>query len=355
MSFRINYNDTISLIKAMERVQPPASFLIDTFFPNKAPISKNNYIMIEQRQKKRRLAPFVVKSGKGVNMKRESSKMKVYAPPMVGPRRTLSTEDLAQRSFGETIYSTIDESQRASRMLAEDLTDLHDSVINRMNQMAADIMLNGRYEIRGYADDGTTELIDTIEFTDWNQRLIPLRHWDQAGATIYTDISEMSSKIRQRANQIPTIMVCGKNVPQYLLNNDEIKSWLMVPNRENMAMLSIKPKFESPQILRVGKIDSLNLEIYSYEEIYTDDDGNEKAYIGDDDVIIAIPKFGQQLYGAVTLLNDDLSFSTYAAELVPYYSGNKDSQTLSLTMYSRFLLAPKFGDEWSTIKTRGEQ
>ena len=355
MSFQINYNDTISLIKAMERAKPPASFLIDTFFPNKTPVSKNQFIMVEQRQKKRRLAPFVVKSGKGVNMRRDSSTMKVYVPPMVGPRRILSADDLAQRSFGETIYSTLGEDQRASRMLADDLVDLHDSVINRQNQMAADIMLNGRYEIRGYADDGKTELIDVIEFTNWDQKLIPTKHWDQAGATIYTDISEMSSKIRQRAGQIPTIMVCGKNVPKYIMDNDEIKSWLMVPNRENLAMLSIKPKFESPQIIRVGRIDSLNLEIYTYEEIYEDDEGNEKSYIDEDDVIIAIPAFGQQLYGAVTLLNDDLTFNTYSAELVPYYNGNKDNQTLSLTMYSRFLLAPMWGDEWATIKSRGEQ
>ena len=355
MSFQINYNDTVSLIKAMERVKAPASFLIDTFFPNKSPVSPNAFIMVEQRQKKRRLAPFVVKSAKGVNMRRDSSTMKVYSPPMVAPRRVLSPEDLAQRSFGETIYSSMTESQRASRILADDLVELHDMVINRQNQMAAGILLNGSYTIKGYADDGTTELIDMIEFTDWNQRLIPTRHWDQAGATIYTDISEMSSKIRQRASQIPTIMVCGKNVPKYIMDNDEIKSWLMVPNRENLALLSIKPKFESPQIIRVGRIESLNLEIYTYEELYTDDDGNEKSYIGDDDVIIAIPKFGQQLYGAVTLLNDSLTgYNTYSSELVPYYSGSKESQTMSLTMYSRFLLAPMWGDEWASIKTKGE-
>ena len=354
MSFQINYNDTISLIKAMERVQAPASFLIDTFFSNKAPVSQTAYIMLEQRQKKRRLAPFVVKSGKGVNMKRESSTMKVYVPPMVGPRRVLSPEDLTHRSFGETVYSSLSESQRASQIIGDDLRELQDMVINRQNQMAADILLNGRYDIKGYADDGKTELIDTIEFNDWTQRLIPTIHWDQAGAKIYTEISEMSSKIRRNTGQIPTIMVCGKNVPKYIMDNDEIKSWLMIPNRENLAMLSIKPKFESPQIIRVGRIESLNLEIYTYEEVYIDDEGNEKSYIGDDDVIIAIPKLGQQLYGAVTLLGDDMNFKSYSTELVPYYIGDKTAQTLSLTMYSRFLLAPFWSDSWATIKTKGE-
>ena len=29
----INYKDTVALIEAVERMNPPASFLLDTFFP----------------------------------------------------------------------------------------------------------------------------------------------------------------------------------------------------------------------------------------------------------------------------------------------------------------------------------
>ncbi|MBQ7516014.1 MAG: major capsid protein [Schwartzia sp.] len=350
----IEYNDTISLMAAMERMKPPASFLLDTFFPQVPATATTNMIMVEYRKGGRRLAPFIVKGSKGVNMKRDTSSSATYIPPMVGPRRTIAPEDLAHRTFGETVYSTMTEAQRAAQMQARDLVELQDMIVNRKNKMAADILTTGKCEIKGYADDGQTVTVDTVEFNEWTQKLTPSTHWDQPGATIYSDIKGMSETIQENAGQIPTLMLCGKNVEEYLIDNAEIAKWLAIPNRENLAMLSLAPRFVSPQIRRIGLLQSLNLEIYSYAETYIDDDNTLKPFLGDDDVIIAIPGRGRQLHGAVTLLNESgTSYNTYIGQYVPYYNGNKDTQEMSLTVYSRFLLAPTWADDWALIKTKG--
>ncbi|MBR1728510.1 MAG: major capsid protein [Selenomonadaceae bacterium] len=351
----IEYNDTISLMKAMERVKPPARFLLDTFFPKIDPIVPSSKIMLEYREGRRKLAPFIVKGSKGVNIKRDTSHMEIYAPPMVGPRRVINPEDIEQRSFGETIYSTMTPAQRAAQLQAHDLIDLQDEIINRKNKMAADILTTGKCEIKGFADDGKTELIDVIEFNRWNQKIIPTTKWDQAGATIYSDIKNASEMIQEKTGMIPTLMVCGKNIEQYLINNTEISKWLMIPNRDNLAMMTIAPRYESPAIRRIGLLTSLNLEMYAYNEVYEDDDGQIKSFIGADDVIIGIGGTGRQIHGAVTLLNDaGNSYNTFLGEYVPYYHGDKTNQTISLTMYSRFLLCPTWSDEWATIKAKGE-
>ena len=57
---KIEYNDTISLMAAMERIKPPASFLLDTFFPNVPPTVTTSVIMTEYRKGGRRLAPVMV-------------------------------------------------------------------------------------------------------------------------------------------------------------------------------------------------------------------------------------------------------------------------------------------------------
>ena len=45
----IDYNDTISLMAAMERIKPPASFLLDTFYPIVPPTATTSTIMTEYR------------------------------------------------------------------------------------------------------------------------------------------------------------------------------------------------------------------------------------------------------------------------------------------------------------------
>ncbi len=350
----IEYNDTISLMRVMERMKAPASFLLDTFFPQVPATTVTSKIMVEYRKGGRRLAPFVVKGGRGVNMARETSWMNTYVPPMVGPRRVISPEDLEHRTFGETIYSTKTPAQRAAEIQARDLVELRDMIINRKNKMAADILQEGKCDIEGFADDGKTVLLDTVEFPEWDQKITPTTTWDIAGADIYNDIKGVSELIQENTGSIPTLMLCGKNIENYLLDNTKIFKWLSVPSRENLAVFSFAPRFQSSQIRRIGILQSLNLELYSYAETYTDDDGTVKPFLNPDSVIIANPGRGAQLHGAVTLLNDaGNAYNTYSGQYVPYYNGDKNSQEISLTMYSRFVLAPTWADDWALIKAKG--
>lgn len=349
----IDYKDTVSLMEALERATPPASFLLDTFFPRIPATAPTAKVEVQYRKAARRLAPFVVRGGKGINMKRDPIESAVYKPPMMGPRRVLDPDIIAERGFGEGIYSTKTPAERASDMQAQDLVDLQNDIINRKNKMAADILTTGKCDIEGYADDGEKELIDSIDY-GFDQILTPATTWDKAGATIYTDIKGMSEKIQENAGQIPTAMIIGKNVFDYMLNNDQIMKWLAVPSRDNLGLFSFAPKIASPQVTRVGLIQALNLEVYTYGETYMDDDGTQKPFIGDDDVVIAITGRGRQIHGAVTLVNEaGNGYDTFAAPYVPYYIGDKGDQTVALAMYSRCILAPECVNDWAVIKAKG--
>ena len=343
----IEITDQISLLKAIEQIKPSAKFLVDTFFPKHQPVLTSDYITVEWRRTGRTLAPYIIEGTRGVNIGRNSSKITVYRPPMVGVRRNVSINDIKQRDFGEQfLYSQYTPEQRAARIQARDFIDLQNMIENRKNKMASDILRTGEIEISAYADDKGVSRDETIKF-DWNGKKEITIPWSDNAANIYEDIYSASEKIQEDTGEIPTVMIVGKNVPNYLINNKRIKEWLSIPNRDNFALMSIQPRLESPQILRVGYIQSLNLEIYVYNETYTDENGDLRRFIGDDDVIIAIPERGSQIYGSITLMNrEGTSFDTYAAEVVPYYRGDPDAQTLSLTLYSRFLLVPDIVDNW---------
>lgn len=349
----IDINDTINLAAAVERFKTPAHFLLDTFFPQIPEVSATKYVQVDSRKGSRRLAPMIVRGAKGINMERDGFETHLYAAPLMAPAFTLDPDKLSQRGFGEGIYSTVSPAERASRQQARDLAELQAMVINRKNKMAAEVLTTGKYVIEGFADDGKTAISDTIDY-GWDQKLTPATAWSAAGADIYNDIKGMSEKIQENSGMVPTIMVIGKNVDSYLLNNDSIMKMLAVPNKDNLSMMSIQPQYLSPQVQYIGKITALNLEIYRYTETYVNDKGEAAPFIPDDDAVIAVPGRGRQLHGAVTLLNDaGDGFQTYIAPYVPYYYANKGDQELKLTMYSRCVLAPEFVDDWAVIHTKG--
>lgn len=347
----IDIKDTVALMQAMERIKAPASAILDTFFPNIPTPAVTDKIAVEYRKGGRKLAPYIVNGAHGVNVAREGSTVNIYKPPVVAPRRIVAPEDIEQRGFGETIFSTVTPAQRAVQIQARDLADLQAMIINRKNQIAAEILTTGGYAIKGYADDGSTVITDTIAF-DWNGVTKPTKSWSDAGADIYGDIKAASLKIQESAGVVPTIMFVGSNVGEYLLNNEAILKWLNVPSNSNLTMFSFAPRITSPQVMRIGLIPALNLEVYMYAETYLDDEGKATPFIGADDVIIGVPGRGKQLHGAVTLIDDGATgFETYSAQYVPQYIADKFNNEMSLTVYSRFLLAPEFADDWVYIKS----
>ena len=348
----IDFKDTVSLMQAMERIKAPATTLVDTFFPQIPTPALTSKIAVEYRKGGRRLAPYVVEGVHGINTAREGSTLAIYQPPMVGPRRTVAPEDIEQRGFGENIYSTKSAADRASEIQAHDLADMQAMILNRKNQMAAEILTTGGCTIAGYADDGVTPKTDTVSF-GWTQSITPTTDWDQAGATIYSDIKAASELIQENAGMVPTVALVGKNIAEYMMNNTEIMKWLSVPSNQNLSLMSIQPRITSPQVMRIGVIQSLNLEVYAYMETYINDAGQTVPFLGANDVVIGIPGRGRQLHGAVTLINDaEDGFETYSGLYVPQYSASKSANTMSLTVFSRFLLAPEFVDDWAYIKAK---
>ena len=345
------FKDTFTLMQAMVRMNQPSSFLVDTFFPVVPATAVTSKIAVEYRKGARKLAPFVIPGGNGVNTSRLGSKIDFYEPPMMGPRRVLGVDELMQRTFGEDIYSTKTPEQRANEILARDLVDLQNMVVNRKNKMAADILLTGQCQIDGYGADGKVTKTDVLKFEDWTQKLEPTTKWDQANADIYGDLAEMSNSIQENAGIVPDVAICGKNIMNYILGNEAIMKYIAIPNANNLSMMSFQPRLRAPQIMYIGTIMSLNLELYSYMETYVDENGQVQSFIGDDDVIIGITGRGKQLHGAVTLVEGN-SFKTYVGNYVPAYRANENDNTVSLAMYCRCVLAPETVDDWAVIKAK---
>lgn len=346
----IELNNTLQMMQALERVKAPASFLVDTFFPIVPPTATTEMIGVEFRKGTRKLAPYMT-AGAGIAMERSNPKITWYKPPMMAPMRVINDYDVQGRAFGEHLLGSMTPEERASQLQARDFVELQKMIMNRKNQMAAELLTTGKVTVKGYADDGQTAKTETITYDGWTNNMST--DWSVASANILDDLRTASDAIQEQSGEIPNIAVCGRNVEQYIMSNTEIRQYLMVPSRENLLIANLQPYYVAPQIRFIGRISALNLDLYTYSECYIDENGVTKPFIGADDVVLGLAGKGKQLHGAVTVVDGvSKTMQTYAAPMVPVYRANEFANALSLTMYSRCVLAPETTDDWYHLKVK---
>lgn len=350
----INIDDTRTLLDVVERSYKPTTVLVQTFFPN-VKTFLTEMVDMEYRKGGRKMAPFVVPGSKGVNMARSGSKIRTYKPPIMKPKRTIEVSDVMRRGFGEDIYSKRTPAERAQEMRAQDMAELLDMNVRRQEWMAAQLLIDGGFECRGYADDGKTVVVDTLTFDEFTNKITLSGNdvWSNASAKVYDNLGDVSQTIRRAAGMIPTVAICSNDVVKDIINNEQLYKYMLVPSRENLALLSLQPKLERPELLRVGYIQALNLEIYAYDGIYEDDEtGDIAPYIPEGHIIIGVPGRGKRLFGAVTQMEADRQLHTYEGEHIPKLTVDIESDTSSLAMSSRCVLCPEFLDDWAVIKVK---
>lgn len=338
---------TVTLLQAMDQIKSPATYLVDQFFKNKMPVANSSMVAVEYRKGKRLLAPFITRGTKGVHFNRQKADARIYSAPMTGGRRTFSIQELELRQFGEQpLYSSVTPQERAAKMIADDLRELTDMIYNRRNKIAADILVEGKTLISGY-DENNQAIEDEIDFNFTNKKSVA---WKNSATSIYKDLREGCDKIAEGTGTLPKILLCGKNVEDYLLKNAEIKDWLLISNNKNLNIASIEPKYLAPQVRYLGYLPSLGLEIYSYLETYYDAEaGQVQPFIPADTAILLSPDTGDQLFGAISLVERNSGVVTYASEIVPQYQIDDLNQQISLSVYSRCLLVPRDVDSWFTF------
>lgn len=342
---------TIQMIEAVNLIKPAETYLLDTFFSKKLPVSNSEWVNVEYRKGKRLLAPYIVEGAKAVTLERDGSQVKMYNAPMLGIRRVITSKDISRRMFGETpIYSQLTDAERADQIMAADFRELQDAIQNKKNYMAAELLQTGKIIVEGYADDGTTIRVDTIDF-NFDGITTVTNSWATPATDIYKDIYNAVNKIAEEVGELPDIMIVGKNVEQYILNNKTTEKWLMIPNAQAGNFANLAPKYQSAQTRYIGRINALGLEVYSYLATYYDG-SSVKPFINEDTAIIGIGGRGKQVLGAVTLMERG-DWNTYAAEYVPHYTYSEKDNSSCLAMYSRFIPVPEVVGTWQTLKVLG--
>ena len=340
-----NFYDTHTLLAAVRPLTPPSTVLRDRSFPpnNAAGIFSTNGVLGEFRDGSKALAPFVAPRKGGVTVLRKGYQLTRYEPPYIAPRRMLTIDDLSKRGFGEALLSNLTPEQRQRTILLKDAQELSELIARREEAMAAEVMQTNACVMKHIADDKTES--DDMEIRFYTDAANPASFtpsvkWDQSTANILADLDAMVQLLTKRG--LPAAdLVCAPDVADTIINNDKIAAIL---DNRRYEMGSVEPTELAPGAAIMARLNVRGrmINIISYDETYTDDEGDDVPFITDGNCILTAPNAGRTAYGAVSQVEQsDGLFHTYTGRRVPKYLSDPDRNTRSLTMTSCPILMPK--------------
>lgn len=338
---------TREMMAARDLTPPVRTFLQNTFFPD-SNTHVTEKVEFDVRKGKRIMAPFVAPRVGGKVLTRQGFHTNQFTTPKIAPERPLTIDDISTRAIGENIYSQRTPEERENELLAKDYTDLEESIARRREWMCRQILFEGKIDIQD-EDEGLDIQVD-FGFTN-KYVLATDQFWSVATVNPLPLLRNIRKDIIKKTGVAPDIMVFSGDMIEDFITNSFI---VEAVNKLNMKNVVIEPRVVDPALTFYGRIQELDMDIYSYDEWFLNDEGEEEAIVPSGHALIGHSKGeGAIEYGAVTQI-EDKKFVTYEGELVPKQYADEKNEVKMFRLTSRPLPRPYDVDSWAVIEKGGE-
>ena len=336
---------THEMLQAIETVGRPRTFLKDTFFPKEKTFVTES-VLFDVKKGRRRMAPVVAPRVGGITVGREGFETKEIKAPRVAPQRPMTIDDLMNRGFGEQLNSRKTPAQRQVELTADDLQDLNDYIARREEWMAAQTLFEGKVILKGRVSDSDDRVIEQVVDYGFTNKvtLSGTSMWSEDASNIVTQVRAWRLRVTKATGVAPDTLLLGEDAVTAYLNNKNLQK-LMDNRRMNMA--EVNPRIQDDAVTFLGKLPGLGIEIYSYDEWYLDDEGEEKPYIPAGAALLVKAGSGAFAYGAVTQMDESTRrLTTTEGRAVPKRWTDVENDTTMLRLTSRPVPMPTDVDGW---------
>lgn len=333
---------TREMMEAMDQTPAVRTFLQKTFFPGEEThISEK--VEFDVRKGKRVMAPLVSPRIGGKVITRQGWHTNQFTTPKIAPERPLTVDDITQRAIGENIYSQRTPEEREDELLAKDITDLEEAIARRKEWMCRQVLFDGKIDVVD-EDDGIDIQID---FGFNNITVLGADEvWSLATVNPLVILRAIRKKIIKATGKAPDIAIFASDVVEDFITNPFVEKAMNLLNMKNVV---IEPRVVDPALTFYGRISELDLDIYTYDEWFLNDDGDDEAMIPEGTVLMGHSDGeGQFEYGSVTQM-EDKKFVTYEGKLVPKQYADEKNEVKMLRLTSRPLPRPFDVDSWAVI------
>lgn len=339
---------TREMIEAIDQTPPVRSFLQKTFFPDEQ-THVTEKVEFDIRKGKRIMAPFVSPRKGGKVITRQGWKTNQFTTPKIAPERILTIDDISSRAIGENIYSQRTPSERENELLAKDFTDLEETIVRRKEWMCRQILFDGKLDVM----DEKEGIDIQIDFGFNNIVVLGAdEQWTLKTANPLPLLRRLRKKIIKDTGRAPDVAIFSSEVIETFIKNEFILKSMDVLNMKNVV---IEPRVIDPALTFYGRIAELDLDIYTYDEWFLNDKGEEESIIPLGTVLLAHSDGeGQIEYGLVTQM-ENKKYCSYEGKLVPKVWVDENDEIKKVRLTSRPLPRPYDVASWAVIHAmRGE-
>jgi len=341
MANNIDIFEPRTMLKFVERMSKPNTFLRDTFFKNRE-YSTTDKVDVDIKKGSRKIAPFVHEKIGGKLVENSGYKTETFTPPLVAPDKITTAADIQKRSMGENIYSAKTPAERAAEKLVTDLKELEEMITRREELMCAQAIFEGKITIEGVGLDYV------IDFNHTNKETLSgTKLWsDITNSDPIGDLKRYQRTVQQNGHVTADTVIMSADVVDKFINHPKVKDIL---NLRNLKVGEVNIEVLPNGVTYIGQIPGVG-RIYEYNEFYLAEDGEMKPMVPSGTVtLLSTAAEFSMAYAAITIIKDS-DFVTYESERVPDTWTEKRPNRQFVALSSKPLPIPKEVDSWFVAK-----
>lgn len=355
----MNIYDTYYMLAAVRELPIEHTFFKSRYFPTDEAMDvfgTSRVLVDYQDETAQKRAPFVLPRIGSIPGTRDGFATYELEPANIAVSMPLTLDQLSKRGFGESLMSDLTPEDRAQAFLVRDLAELSLRIARSEELLAVNTMLNNGTTMRHRTDREDIYEDIGVKFYDGVNNpaeFTPSAKWNHsANATTpgnwYADICAMIQMLTAHGRPAKEIVV-SQDVGDFLMSDPWVLA--MLDNRR-VEMGGIAPEALGDDAYSIGTFNFRGrlLPIIVHFATY-DENGVDTAYLPAGSVIVTAPNVGRGLYGAVTQMEDDGNFHTYASTRVPQHIWTKRPAAKETQLTARPLCVPNRANPWTVAKS----
>lgn len=271
----------------------PASFLLDTYFPNEQRETTEE-IHFDVENGKRRITPFVSPLVAGKIVEGQGFQAKTFKPAYAKDKRVFDANRPMKRSIGEQIGGNLTPQARLERTVAYELRDQTNMLTRRLETMASEALRLGQVTVQG--DQYPTTLVSYARDAALTVTLVGAARWGQAGIKPLDLLQDWALLVQQKSGTNPVNVTMDVDAWKIFRADADVKTRL--DRFRGNSTLIVDAKIETGGTY-MGTIDGFN--IWVYADWYVNDAGAEVPMLPSSTVIMGSSSGieGYRAFGAI--------------------------------------------------------
>ena len=295
----IDIFNTHVLTKVVEKLDRPASFLLNVFFGQEQ-TEDSEEIHFDIDKSKPKLTPFVSPLVAGKVVDDEGFLTKSFKPAYAKDKRRFDPLRPLKRSIGEKIGGTLSPQQRLEANINRTLSKQLENLTRREEVMASEALRTGKITVTG--DNYPTVVVDFQRDPSLTVALAGSSRWGETGVNALDNLEDWVARIQEKSGAVGRTIIMDALAWRVFKSDEKALKLLDIQRIKDTANIALGPIAfgQGSDLARyVGTIG--DLDFWVYNDRYVDDNDVVQKLLPDYTVLIGSPTQmeGTRCYGAI--------------------------------------------------------